>query len=93
MATPYERRRYRLSRDLAGKATPERIYSCLAKVRFPDEAVARAATAVHLENCDTGRHELWVYRCAHCRGWHATKREVRGAASVVAGNVFKEVGQ
>lgn len=90
MATPYERRRYRMSRELAGKASPEVIWSCLSKMRYPDEFVARAATAVHLESGSSTRQELWVYRCQHCRGWHATKRPVPGAASIVAGNVFKD---
>lgn len=87
--TPYERRRYRLSRDLAGKATPEVIYACLSKVRYPDEPVARAATAQHLESGNTDQVELWVHACVHCRGWHTTKRPAPGAASVVAGDVYK----
>jgi hypothetical protein len=87
---PYERRRYQLSRDLAGQASPEVIYACLAKTRYPDEAVARAATAVHLESGNTDRTELWVHPCAFCRGWHTTKRPVPGSPSIVPGNLFKQ---
>lgn len=86
---PYERRRHRMGLDLAGQAPREVIYGCLSKIRYPDEAVARAATAHHLEHGSSEAVELWVHRCPHCRGWHTTKRPQPGEASVVADDPFK----
>lgn len=87
--TPYERRRHQLARDLGDQVSHERIWACLSKQRYPDEAVARAATSVHLESGVSDAVELWVHRCEHCRGWHTTKRRQPGP-SVTAGDVFHE---
>lgn len=91
--TPYDRRRDKLRRDLAGQVSAEVIWGCLSKVRYPDEYVARAATAGHLESGVTDTVELWVHRCANCRGWHTTKRRVPGSPSIVPGNLWKEPGR
>lgn len=86
---PYQNKRHRLRRVMAGQAKPEVIYGCLSKIRYPDEHVARAATAHHLEFGSSESVELWVHRCEHCRGWHTTKRPQPGEASVVADDPFK----
>lgn len=83
------RERARKDRDLGQPAAAVVVWGCLSKVRYPDEMVARAATARHLESGNPDRDELWVYGCEHCRGWHMTKRPQPGAASVVAGDPYK----
>ena len=81
----------RRHRDTGAPASGLVIWSCLSKVRFPDEYVARARTAQILEAGGADRPELWVYPCDHCRGWHMTKRPQRDRASVTAGDLFRMV--
>ncbi len=45
----------------------------MEKMRYSDELGARAATSVL---CDAlHQDELFVYKCPHCLGWHATKKQ------------------
>ena len=46
---------------------------CLGKVRYSDELGARATASVLCTSF--GRDELFVYKCPHCIGWHATKKQ------------------
>ena len=48
------------------------LYNCMEKVRYSDELGARAAASCLCDSfhCD----ELYVYKCPHCAGWHATSK-------------------
>lgn len=57
-----------------GLTDAQRDRRCTGKARWPDEMSARAGALFSLENYG-GVDQLWVYRCALCRGWHLTKQK------------------
>jgi hypothetical protein len=45
---------------------------CQKKHRHPDELTARAAAMDAIQR-HRNTETLFVYQCAHCRGWHLTR--------------------
>ena len=50
--------------------------ACVRKLRYPDEATARAAGMHYIERGDPDApRKLWWYRCPHCAGVHLTSND------------------
>jgi hypothetical protein len=79
-----------------GKSNEQWDRMCLSKARYSDEYAARAS-ASHLYDVPPEEvrtvagipTKLWVYKCVNCRGWHMTKKEVKGSTPITAeGGMF-----
>lgn len=60
------------------------IAACDRKGRYVSEQYARMVARDRLRAGDAGADRLWPYACAHCRGWHLTKRPNPGMTAVTA---------
>lgn len=48
--------------------------ACDGKKRYADEYAARASGTLCMQKYGS-EHQLYFYRCRHCRGYHLTKAE------------------
>jgi hypothetical protein len=79
-------------RSLNHSANPHLIKACERKAGYGSEQAARriARDVIRHENSST-QERLWVYACAHCRKFHLTKVENKGAA-ITAHEMYEGTG-
>lgn len=62
------------------------LKNCQVKIRYGDEMSARANISVLCEQHGTSR--MFLYKCPHCLGWHATRNFKPNSFFITPENTF-----